>query len=37
MQQQQKTQRIGNQSEIRNSYTKSKNMVEIILKEQMNV
>ena len=38
MQQQQKTQKIENQSESRNSDTKNKkNMVEIILKDQINV
>ena len=37
MQQQQKTQKIGNQSKSKNSYTKNKNIVEIILKDQINV
>ena len=37
MQQQQKTQKIGNQSKSKNSYTKNKNIVEIISKDQINV
>ena len=37
MQQQQKAQKIGNQSKSKNSYTKNKNIVERILKDQINV